>query len=125
VQIKDLEPKYNDAIRHVIGERLRLLLTRNQAEFSPDLMDVFHRFQFQEASTTIGATLLSQKRHLLDRLQKESSSNQRGQIELLLSKIDTALDLLEYDALVDNRPQRRRLGKKLEPSREQKGEPAN
>ena len=124
MQINDLEPKYNEALRHEIGERLRLLLTRNQAEFSPDLMDVFHRFQFQEASTTIGATLLSQKRHLLDRLQKESGSNEREQIELLLSKIDTALDLLGY-ALENNRPQSRRLGKKLEPSREQKGEPAN
>lgn len=44
-------------------------------------------------STTI-ARLLAQKRELLERLEQNSAPNEQAEIEAMLEKIDTALDML-------------------------------
>lgn len=45
-------------------------------------------------STTV-AKLLAQKRELLDRLEQTPKPNERAEIEAMLEKIDTALDMLD------------------------------
>lgn len=47
-------------------------------------------------STTV-AELLAQKRELLDRLEQNPGPNERAEIEAMLEKIDTALDMLDDD----------------------------
>lgn len=50
--------------------------------------------------STAVVKLLTQKRKLLDRLEQNPGSNERAEIEQLLAKIDTALNLLD-DACPD------------------------
>lgn len=45
--------------------------------------------------TTTAAKLLAQKQQLLSRLEQNPADNERAEIEALLAKIDTALNLLD------------------------------
>ena len=40
----NLEPKHNQAIRQEIGERLQLLLSKEQEKVPPRLRELFHNF---------------------------------------------------------------------------------
>ena len=45
--------------------------------------------------STAVAKLLARKRELLDRLERNPGPNERAKIEQMLTKIDTALNLLD------------------------------
>ncbi|WP_407176860.1 hypothetical protein [Bradyrhizobium sp. STM 3562] len=90
----DLDAKHNRAIRDEVADRLRTMLSREPSGIPPRLLQLAARARQEVVMTTVAA-LLARKQELIQRLQQECEPEKRDEVERLLEKINTALNLLD------------------------------